>query len=233
MGIDFHSHILPGIDDGSASVQESIEMLRMEAEQGIRLVVATPHFYPKHDSPEKFLARRARAEAQLREELTRHQGLPEITVGAEVYYFHGISETDALKDLTIGKKGFILLEMMGAPWTNSMYTELERIYIYHNIVPVIAHIDRYIRPFQTYGIPERLSELPVLVQANASFFLKPSTRAMALRMLRKKQIHMLGSDCHNLTDRAPNLGDARQLILRRLGEESLQFLEQTGGRIFF
>ena len=57
--IDFHSHILPGIDDGSASVEQSIAMLRMEAEQGIDHVVATPHFYPQYDTPEHFLRKRA------------------------------------------------------------------------------------------------------------------------------------------------------------------------------
>ena len=110
MSVDFHSHILPGIDDGSASVQQSVEMLRMEAEQGIKYVVATPHFYPKHDTLEHFLARRTRAEARLREEMTKHTGLPEVSVGAEVYYFSGISESDAIRDLTIAGKKFILLE---------------------------------------------------------------------------------------------------------------------------
>ena len=53
--IDFHSHILPGIDDGSADPEESLELLRRSARQGIRKMVATPHFYPRYDSPEKFL----------------------------------------------------------------------------------------------------------------------------------------------------------------------------------
>ena len=57
--IDFHSHILPGIDDGSKNVEESLQMLRMMAKQGITHVVATPHFYPQHDTPESFLKRRA------------------------------------------------------------------------------------------------------------------------------------------------------------------------------
>ena len=60
--IDFHSHILPGIDDGSKSVEMSIKMLRREAQQGISRVVATPHFYPQTDNPERFLRRRAEAE---------------------------------------------------------------------------------------------------------------------------------------------------------------------------
>ena len=69
MVTDFHSHVLPGIDDGSTDVAESIALLRMEAEQGIRHVVATPHFYPRHDSPERFLNRRARSETELRREI--------------------------------------------------------------------------------------------------------------------------------------------------------------------
>ena len=55
---DFHSHVLPGVDDGSASVEESLAMLRLAAQQGIRRVVATPHFYPRYDDLERFLERR-------------------------------------------------------------------------------------------------------------------------------------------------------------------------------
>ena len=84
---DFHSHILPGVDDGSTSLEESLAMLTLEAEQGVRHVVATPHFYAHHDTPEAFLSRRAAAEAMLREALKDHPELPGFTVGAEVYFF--------------------------------------------------------------------------------------------------------------------------------------------------
>jgi len=210
--IDFHSHILPGIDDGSSSLEESIAILRMEAEQGIEHVVATPHFYARHDTPKEFLVRRKNAEDRLREEMEKHTGLPKLSVGAEVYFFPGISDCDSLWELTIGKKGCMILEMPVSPWPERMYQEVENIHDKLGILPIIAHVDRYIRPFRTYGIPEKLRELPVLVQANASFFLRSSTRRMALRMLRKDQIHLLGSDCHNLLDRPPNLGDALQMI---------------------
>jgi len=231
MSVDCQSHILPGIDDGSASVQQSIEMLRMEAKQGITRVLATPHFYANIDTPEQFLARRNRAERLLREEMAKCSGLPEVAIGAEVYFFRGISESESLLDLTIAGKKFILLEMMGVPWSNSMYSELERIYLRYGVVPVIAHIDRYIRPFHTLDILERLSELPVLIQANASFFLNRFTKSFALKMLQREQIHLLGSDCHNLTDRAPNLELAHQVILRQLGDEALHFVDQTAVRI--
>lgn len=221
---DFHSHILPGVDDGSKSVEQSLEMLRMEAAQGIRRVIATPHFYPRHDSPERFLRRRAEALNRLQEAMEIEEGLPQIELAAEIYFFSGISDSEVLSQLTIGQKRCILLEMPHSPWTDSMYRELEGICVKQGLTPVIAHVDRYIRPFKSYGIPERLKELPVMVQANAEFFLSGSTRRMALRMLKKGQIHVLGSDCHNLKDRKPNLGDAVRLIQERLGPEHLDWI---------
>lgn len=220
--IDFHSHILPGIDDGSRDVNESIALLRKEAEQGITHVVATPHFYPRHDTPERFLERRAEAEAILREEMSKHTGLPKLSVGAEVYFFNGISDSDGIFPLTIGKERCILIEMPFCPWTDKVYRELEDIYCKQGLLPVVAHIDRYLGGFRSFGNPRYLEELPVLVQANAEFFLHRRTAATALRMLKKDQIHLLGSDCHNLTDRSPNLMEALSLIEKRLGREAIE-----------
>ena len=220
--IDFHSHVLPGMDDGSASVEESVSMLRMEKQQGIECVIATPHFYANHDTPEQFLQRRARAEQRLREEMAKHGDLPQLKIGAEVYFFKGISDSDVVSELTIDSKRCILVEMPVSPWTDSMYRELEGLYVKRGFTPVVAHIDRYISRFRTFGIPQRLGELPVLVQANADFFLNRATASMALRMLKKDEIHLLGSDCHNLKSRKPNLGEAAALIEKRLGRAAIE-----------
>lgn len=219
--IDFHSHILPGVDDGSRSVAESLEMLRMEAAQGIRKVIATPHFYAHRDNPERFLRRREAAWDTLRKAMAAEPGLPEIVLGAEVYYFPGMSESDAIEQLTIGNSRFLLLEMPLPPWTPAMYREMDAIYAKRGITPIVAHIDRYIRPLKTYGIPKKLEELPVLVQANAEFFRSPRTTRMALRMLKEDRIHLLGSDCHDLESRAPNLGSALKRIEERLGDVAI------------
>jgi protein-tyrosine phosphatase len=224
---DFHSHILPGIDDGSRSTAESLQLLRTEAEQGIRRVIATPHFYANHDDPERFLARRAASEARLREAMADRTDLPQVITGAEVHFFHGMSDSAILTQLTIGQKGCILIEMPPAPWTPQMYRELEWIYAKQDLIPVIAHVDRYIRPLRTYGIDRRLEELPVRVQANASFFLHAGTAAFAMKLLRQDRIQLLGSDCHNLTDRAPNLEGALQRIKRKLGAEALERIREN------
>lgn len=219
---DFHSHVLPGVDDGSVSVEESLAMLRLAAQQGIRRVVATPHFYPRYDDLDRFLERRDRAMERLQGAMGADIELPEIVLGAEVYFFRGMSESDQLSRLTIEGKNYLLIEMPASPWAEDMYLELEQIWTRQGILPIVAHIDRYIRPLRTYGIPERLSQMPVLVQANAEFFINKRTAGMALRMLNADRIHLLGSDCHNMTTRTPNLDAAVQCIRSRLGPAALQ-----------
>ena len=121
--VDFHSHILPEMDDGSSCLDESISMLRMEAEQGIRRVVATPHFYANYDSPERFFRRRNRSVEHLQEALRRQENLPKVSVGAEVYFFPGISESDVLQELTIAGTRYVMIEMPHSPWSESMFRE--------------------------------------------------------------------------------------------------------------
>lgn len=226
---DFHSHILPDMDDGSRCAEDSLKMLRMEAEQGVTRVVATPHFYAHSDNPERFLAKRAQSFEMLREVMKEQTGMPEVAMGAEVYYFRGMSESEALSELTLADSRAILIEMPHAPWTPAMYRELEAIYAKRGLTPVVAHIDRYISPLRTHGIPKRLEELPVLVQANAEFFISLRTRSMALKMLKDGRIHLLGSDCHDLTARKPNLGAAMRVIEKRFGTDALRRITEYEG----
>ncbi|MGN0963496.1 MAG: CpsB/CapC family capsule biosynthesis tyrosine phosphatase [Clostridia bacterium] len=86
--VDFHIHILPGMDDGAKTVSDSLAMLRLSAQQNIRRLIATPHFYPAAETPDDFLRRRDRAVA----ELLRADMQEDVTlyVGAEVAYYQGI-----------------------------------------------------------------------------------------------------------------------------------------------
>ena len=219
---DFHSHILPGMDDGSADVTMSLEMLRREKAQGISRVVATPHFYARHEDPERFLQRRDQAEGILRAAMTEIPDLPQLLVGAEVHYFRGIAESEVLPQLTIRGTNSILVELPVGRWEDAICRDLADIWEKRGLTPIIAHIDRYIRPFHTHGIPKLLQQLPVLVQANGEFFLDRTTAAMAMKLLKADQIQLLGSDCHNLTDRKPELGDALARIEKKLGHGTLE-----------
>ena len=221
MAVDFHSHILPCVDDGSQSVSESLEMLRCCAKMGIQSVVLTPHFYPDRDHPDRFLSRRNAAFETLKEAAVG-ENLPQLILGAELYYFPNMSSSDILPQLAIGGGRYVLVEMPMCRWTDRMYRELEKIWENQGLIPIIAHLDRYLTPFTRRKMLRRLSEMRVLVQANGSFFLENRTAGLALRMLAYDQIDLLGSDCHNLFNRKPNLGPVRERIRTRLGEEALK-----------
>ena len=229
---DMHTHVLPEMDDGSASVEESITMLREMAGYGIRTVTATPHFYAQSDTPEAFFGRRESAYRRLSREMEKHSDLPQIKLGAEVHFFQGMSESEVLPQLTIAENRCILVEMPHMVWTAGMYDELVQIRNKQGLIPVIAHVERYIGGFRTHKIMEHLEELPVLVQANASFFLNRFTAPLALRLLRQGQIHLLGSDCHNMSSRKPNLGEAVKMIQTSLGQPALDRIDEYQKIVF-
>ena len=227
MIIDFHSHILPGVDHGSQSVEESLQMLRLLWQQGVEAVVATPHFYGDEEYPEEFLKRRKAGAKALLEAVDKLAGeeLPHIFVGAEVAYYRGMSQSKVLKDLAIEGTKAVMIEMPMGKWTSSMYDELEQIYSQQGLIPIVAHVDRYLTPLRDFGIPDKLAELPVVVQANASFFLKKNMVKKAKKLLAGDLIHVLGSDTHNLDDRAPNMGPALDVINESLGPDAIERIE--------
>lgn len=220
--IDFHSHILPGIDDGSGSVETSVQMLKLQREQGVSHVVLTPHFYPRHDEPDQFLAARAKAMERLQQACRTEQDLPQLHLGAEVAYFGGMSECDDLPRLAIENTGCILVELPMGPWDNTVFRELREIVKKQHLTPVIAHIDRYLPALFPGRVLEPILELPVLLQVNAGFFLRRGTAGQAMRMLERGMIHVLGTDSHDLADRAPNLGKAAVAIQKKGAEHALQ-----------
>lgn len=90
--VEMHAHILPGMDDGSKSVEMSIEMLHRLAEMGVAEVCATSHYYAGQNSVTMYLERRAMALEQLREAVGAQDDLPCILPAAEVAYFRGVEE---------------------------------------------------------------------------------------------------------------------------------------------
>jgi protein-tyrosine phosphatase len=216
--IDFHSHVLPGIDDGSRSVEESRRMLAASAGQGITHMAATPHFYPTENSPEQFLARRGQAAARLR--AVWQPEFPRLLMGAEVCYFDGISRSGGLEALRIEGTSLLLLEMPVQTWSDRMAAEIKALHSRPGFTVLLAHIERYLR-LQRGAVWDGLLAAGVLMQSNASFFLRWSTRRRAVHMLEAGRLHLLGSDCHNMADRAPRMGGALAVI----GEKRRRLVE--------
>ena len=229
--VDFHSHILPDIDDGSSSPEESLEMLMMSAEQGIDHIFATSHFYPDEEDPSSFLRRRTEAYDELLAYvggLRRQPEIPEIHLGAEVYYFPGISDCEEIKDLALGDTGLLLVEPPVMPFASAMLDEIEAINETLHLIPVLAHLDRYCRLLRDYSLFRLVAQRRILVQVNASFFLHPYKAGFTMEMLRRGMFQLIGSDCHNVTDRPPNIGFAAAKIRENNLQKELAILSDNG-----
>ena len=217
--IDFHSHILPRMDDGSKDVAESLRLLAMLEEQGVKRVVATPHFYANDEPMDKFLSRRAASfEALIR---AADETAPQILLGAEVRYYQGISRLSGLKELCIQGTNLLLLEMPCSRWTEHTAREVVDLCCRGDITVVLAHVERYWF-LQSRAVQELIGGSGVLMQANAEFFTGFATRRRGLRLLDAGGIHLLGSDCHGVTHRPPCLGQAFDYVRRKRGERFLQ-----------
>ncbi len=221
MIFDFHTHILPGIDDGSASVEESIAMVRELEAQGAAGIAATPHFYAQRTSPEKFFARREAAWKQLEPRLT--EAFPEIRLGAEVQYFEGIHRYDGLERFCIEGTELLLLEMPMCAWTARMVDAVLELNRRSNLTVLLAHIERYMT-WQNRSCREALLEGGVVMQVSAEFFIRKPGKA--LKLLKDRKIHVLGSDAHNMNGRSPNLAPALEIIARRDGKKLLRDLHE-------
>lgn len=208
---DIHTHILPCMDDGCKTVEESLEVLRSAREQGVGQLFATPHYYASEPA-EQFLCRRETAAARLRARLTPED--PQICLGAEVAFYSGVSRDEHLEKLCLGASRYLLLELPFTPWSSDVRRELRNICSIRGITPILAHIERYI-PLQSSAALQEVLEMDVLVQMNAGYLLRFGSRRKARQLLKSGTVQLLGSDCHNMTTRPPNLGEAMAYLDRR------------------
>ena len=222
--IDIHSHILPGMDDGSSSLEESLSMARESARQGVRLLAATPHFYATQEDPNSFLRRREKSLALL--ESAWQDSFPTLLVGAEVRYFDGISRVEKIAHLTLDHTRILLLEMPFTSWSRRMVEEVLELQRSRGLQVLLAHVERYLKD-QDGQVWETFRQNGVWMQCNANFFLRWQTKRKAQAMFKKGEIHMLGSDTHNMTTRPPNLAFAREALIKAAGERAWRNFERN------
>lgn len=231
MTVDMHCHILPGVDDGARDVDTSLAMMKASAEQGVQCMVATPHFYATRDRVDSFLKRRGAA----REALDARTGpdLPKIVLGAEVAFFRGISRAEQIEALKIEKTDSLLLEMPFRQWSEEDVDEVQKLIEERGFNIILAHIERYMAMGENGRLVRQLLEMPLSVQINAEGLLDWRMRGKLVRMVKNEQVHFLGSDCHNMGHRAPNLGAGREVIRKKLGQASLDRIDRLSEALLF
>lgn len=217
--IDTHCHIIPGVDDGAADMETSVEMGRIAAADGIGTIIATPHIvegvYEGGDRGEKLAALGAAFAAN---------GIDvELVAGAEVPMSICAGENKGmLESLTLGGGRYLLMET--AETTFEQLSQAVFSVRVRGYYPVLAHPERtgFVQQH-----PERLAELvargDVFVQATVAgiegLFGKHVRKAW-LQMVRLGLVHLVGSDAHSRQMRSPRLSSSYEELCRLAGEHA-------------
>ena len=198
---DHHCHILPNIDDGSDSVDTSLQMIKMMKEQGVDRIVSTSHFYAHREkSVDSFIEKRQRAYEELVKADPSNSG---IILGAEVAVEHGISKLEGIDKLCITGTKYILLEFQYAKFSHWMLEEVNDIACEYGLTPILAHIHRYLEYYSKSELEEVLRTDAVL-QFNNEAFESFKEKHFVKSLIKDGYPYIFGSDSHNLSSRKPN-----------------------------
>lgn len=197
IGVDMHSHFIPGIDDGAKTMRESVEMITTMAELGYRKVITTPHimgdFYK--NTPEIILT----GLEQVRREVKAAGVEIEIEAASEYYFDYELeSKLEKERLLTFGNN-YLLFEVsyMNAP--DNLDGLIFRMQT-GSYTPVLAHPERYPYWFRDLKNFEKLKDKGVLFQLNLNSLTghySPATQKIAEQMIDKGWYEFVGTDCHH------------------------------------
>ena len=208
--IDFHTHILPHLDDGAKNTAMAVEMLGAEKVQGVTTVLCTPHYYGKR-YPDKFLSQRRAAYEHLKENIP--DGIT-VRLGAEVH-FTGINvpEYEQLCKLAIEGTTAILIELpFMEKWTDRLLPALADFVYDTGYTPIIAHVERYREVLKKPSIVSQLIDIGCLIQVNARAFTQKREKKFAFALLKHGFVHCIGSDGHDLERRSVDLLTAKKVV---------------------
>lgn len=216
MQIDFHSHILPGADHGSDSIETSLGQIALAGNFGIDLMVATPHFYPRYDSVNDFLNRRAACAQLLREQLP--EDAPRVLIGAEVQLCRSLDRMDEIRELCVQGTNVLLLELPAGFSLHHYEQTIESLIYGRKLTVVLAHIDRY----DTSTI-DLLLDMGCLAQLNSSALCHFRGRSRALQWAAGESVVALGSDIHGTAVGYREFAQAK----KRLGADYERIMNRT------
>ena len=214
--IDVHAHLLPGVDDGASDWEETHWMLNCAYEQGIRAVIATPHYSHRQEP-----GRLRRKAERLAEEAKKIAPDFKVYLGQEILYFESMIER--LQEghaLTIAGSRYVLVEFMPQTPYTKIYQGVRKIMLagYH---PVIAHVERY-DALREQEQMEELAQTGCMMQMNYRS-LQGSIFDRNVRWCRRQvlegRIGLLGTDAHHRDFRTPEISGSLRWLESHAGSQ--------------
>ena len=233
---DIHCHIIPGVDDGSPDIEASLKMVGSAYDEGIRRMIATPHFgiiNPLYD-PEKV---RANYDALVEAVAGSYPDM-KIYLGNELFVAPGYS--DGLRDgmsNTLNGSNYVLVEFPDDADYDLIYHEFRRIML-NGYSPIFAHAERYMHAYRNLKGLKSIRDQGVLIQVNSSSIESGRKEPSALKkllgmtdpgwhvenfvhdMLRSGLVDFVATDCHDLPGRQPRMRAAVKKMIELIGEEA-------------
>jgi len=206
--IDIHAHIIPGADDGSFSLEESLEILEISEKDGIKSIVATPHLFSNAAKLKDLETLYEKFQHLNREKEKRHLDI-ELLPGAEIFFVSDLSEKLKTfgRQITLNQSDYFLLEFpMDIVFPQSK--EYLHDIIADGFIPIIAHPERN-RVFQEDPIQlYRILSTGALAQLDAGSFrgdFGGTPYYFARDLVKYNMAHVIASDCHHPKQRPPGL----------------------------
>lgn len=222
---DIHSHILPGVDDGSKDMEMTLQMVDAAYAQGVRTMIATPHYYPGHKNRSK-----SEIEAVYKETVSAvSEKYKDFTLllGNEIYYKTEVVELLKKKEIfTLADTRYVLVEFSTTAEYRYLYNAVQQL-VNNGYYPVLAHVERY---QCLYKKEEKIAELinaGAYIQTNAENYrsgLFLAGRSYCMKLIKNGMVHFLGSDCHNMEERKPDFGNAVDYLEQKIEKKALERL---------
>ena len=164
--VDIHCHILPGLDDGSESLEESVEMLRIAEKAGITDIIATPHFKAgRHNPGPDTICRKIR---ELQQEAEKRGVSVNLYPGSEVLFFSELEEAlQSQRICTLNHSPYVLIEFSPADSYQSIRNALDQV-LGMELFPIVAHAERYGCVLDDWKNAEAFRDMGAQIQINAS-----------------------------------------------------------------
>ena len=225
--VDTHCHILPEVDDGARSMEETRQMLQEAYEDGIRYIIATPHHHPRRGrkSP-KQLRRQLKL---VREEAAQISDELRIYLGTEIYFGQDIP--GRLREeliLTMNKTKYVLVEFSPGDPFDYICQGIQQIQMKGYEV-ILAHIERYQCMYKNIENAEHLKHMGVRIQVNADSITGESgwkAKRLVRRLIDERLVFCVGTDAHDPKRRPPRMKKAAEYVEKKCGEDYAR-------RIFF
>lgn len=222
--VDFHSHILPGIDDGSKNSEETESLLLEAKEVGFNKIISTSHYaLDCYEAPEY-------KRKEMINELNEEENFPEIILGSEIFLTYNI--IDLLKEYnasTINGTNYILIELPLRGQFLNLKDLINRLKE-NDYKLILAHPERYSVVQKNFNLLYEWQEMGILFQSNYASILGiygGSAKRTFKKMLKNNLISFLGTDVHREQSIYPKVPKAINKILKYISEEEFENLSNN------